>query len=40
MVKDGKTIKITRLKDYLEFKGREDLIERIVSKYKSREDKK
>ena len=29
-IKDDKTIKITRLKDYLEFKNREDLIEKIV----------
>lgn len=29
MVKDGKTIKITSLKDFLEFKGRKDLWEKI-----------
>ncbi|MEO0075592.1 MAG: type II restriction endonuclease [candidate division WOR-3 bacterium] len=32
MVKKGKTIKITCLKDFLEFKGRTDLWDRIVSK--------
>ncbi len=32
MVKDGKTLKITKLKDFLEFKGRIDLWENIVSK--------
>ncbi len=32
MVKDGKPIKITTLKDFLEFKGRSDLWDKIVSK--------
>ena len=32
MLKDGKTIKITTLKDFLEFKGRTDLWDKIVSK--------
>jgi hypothetical protein len=32
MIKDGKTIKITSLKDFLEFKGRNDLLDKIVSK--------
>ncbi len=32
MIKDGKPIKITTLKDFLEFKGRNDLFEKIVSK--------
>jgi len=32
MVKDGKTIKITSLKDFLEFKGRTDLWDKIVSR--------
>lgn len=32
MVKDGKTIKITNLKDFLEFKGRIDLLDKIVVK--------
>ena len=32
MLKDGKTTKITTLKDFLEFKGRADLLDKIVSK--------
>ncbi len=32
MLKDGKTLKITTLKDFLEFKGRTDLWDKIVSK--------
>ena len=32
MVKDGKTKKITKLKDFLAFKGRNDLFEKIVNK--------
>lgn len=32
MLKEGKTIKITTLKDFLEFKGRTDLWDKIVSK--------
>jgi hypothetical protein len=32
MVKDGKPLKITTLKDYLEFKGRSDLWKKIVTK--------
>ncbi|MEO8149334.1 MAG: type II restriction endonuclease [Bacteroidia bacterium] len=32
MVKDGKAKKITKLKDFLEFKGRNDLLEKIVTK--------
>jgi len=32
MVKDGKTIKITKLKDFLEFKGRTDLFKKIYNK--------
>lgn len=32
MVKEGKPIKITKLKDFLEFKGRQDLWKHIVSK--------
>jgi len=32
MVKDGKPTKITTLKDFLEFKGRTDLWNKIVSK--------
>ncbi|MDR1259146.1 MAG: EcoRV family type II restriction endonuclease [Tannerellaceae bacterium] len=33
MLKDGKTVKITNLKDFLEFKGRTDLFAKIVKKY-------
>lgn len=32
MIKDGKATKITTLKDFLEFKGRTDLLDKIVSK--------
>lgn len=32
MIKLGKTVKITNLKDFLEFKGRTDLIEKIVKR--------
>jgi hypothetical protein len=32
MIKGGKSYKITNLKDFLEFKGRHDLMERIVVK--------
>lgn len=32
MLKDGKLVKITKLKDFLEFKGRQDLWEQIVAK--------
>lgn len=32
MIKDGKASKITTLKDFLEFKGRNDLLNKIVSK--------
>jgi len=32
MVKDGKPVKITRLRDFLEFKGRQDLWEQIVKR--------
>lgn len=38
MVKDGKPVKITKLKDFLEFKGREDLLEKIVSKANKKTD--
>jgi len=31
-VKEGKTVKITKLRDFLEFKGRNDLIEKITEK--------
>lgn len=32
MIKDGKTTKITNLKDFLEFKGRTDLWDKIVTR--------
>jgi hypothetical protein len=32
MIRDGQPIKITTLKDFLEFKGRSDLWEKIVSR--------
>lgn len=34
MIKDGKPTKITTLKDFLEFKGRKDLVAKIVAKTK------
>lgn len=40
MVKDGKTKKITKLKDFLEFKGRTDLIEKIVMKQTKKKKRK
>lgn len=33
MLKDRKTVKITSLKDFLVFKGRTDLLDKIVKKY-------
>lgn len=39
MIKNGKTIKITSLKDFLEFKGRSDLWNRIVSKNSEKKTK-
>jgi hypothetical protein len=39
MVKDGKPIKITTLKDFLEFKGRTDLWNKIVSKTSNKKTK-
>ncbi|MDR2408312.1 MAG: EcoRV family type II restriction endonuclease [Bacteroidales bacterium] len=33
MIKDGKTVKIIHLRDFLEFKGRTDLLEKITKKY-------
>jgi hypothetical protein len=39
MVKDGKPIKITTLKDFLEFKGRTDLWNKIVSKISNKKRK-
>lgn len=40
MVKDGKTKKITKLKDYLEFKGRTDLVQKIVTKQTKKKNSK
>lgn len=39
MVKDGKPVKITTLKDFLEFKGRTELWERIVAKTSNKKSK-
>jgi hypothetical protein len=39
MVKDGKPTKITTLKDFLEFKGRTDLWDKIVSKTSNKKTK-
>jgi len=39
MIKDGKATKITTLKDFLEFKGRNDLLEKIVSKTSNKKTK-
>jgi hypothetical protein len=33
MLKNGKTIKITNLRDFLEFKGRTDLLDKLIKKY-------
>lgn len=40
MVKDGKPKKITTLKDFLEFKGRTDLLDKIVSRKTFKKDTK
>ena len=40
MVKDGKPTKITTLKDFLEFKGRTDLLDKIVSRVTYKKDTK
>lgn len=32
MIKNGKTIKVSSIWDYLEFKGRKDLFKKVVSK--------
>jgi hypothetical protein len=39
MIRHGKTLKITTLKDFLEFKGRNDLLDKIVSKSSNKKDK-
>lgn len=38
MIRDGKTVKITSLKDFLEFKGRTDLWDKIVYKTLSKKE--
>lgn len=38
MVKDGKVTKITTLKNFLEFKGRNDLLDKIVNKTTNKKD--
>jgi hypothetical protein len=40
MVKDGKPSKITTLRDFLEFKGRQDLLDKIVSRTTYKKDTK
>jgi Restriction endonuclease EcoRV len=40
MIKDGKTVKITKLKDFLEFKGRKDLLGKLVIKNTKKKGKK
>jgi len=40
MLKDGKTIKITNIWDFLEFKGRTDLVDKVVAKGAKRRKKK
>ena len=39
MIKDGKATKITTLRDFLEFKGRNDLLDKIVSKTTNKKTK-
>lgn len=39
MLKDGKTTKITTLKDFLEFKGRKDLLDKIVTRISKKDVK-
>ena len=39
MVKDGKATKITTLKDFLEFKGKADLWDKIVSRSSKKKPK-
>ncbi len=40
MIKDGKTIKITNIWDFLEFKGRTDLFDKVVAKHAKKRTKK
>ena len=39
MIKDGKSVKITNIWDFLEFKGRTDLFDKVVSKGAKRRTK-
>ncbi|MEK6790286.1 MAG: type II restriction endonuclease, partial [Deltaproteobacteria bacterium] len=39
MIKDGKPVKISTLKDFLEFKGKTDLWEKIVAKNSNKKTK-
>jgi hypothetical protein len=40
MIKDGKSVKVTSIWDFLEFKGRADLVEKVVAKGAKRKPKK
>lgn len=40
MIKDGKTVKVTNIWDFLEFKGRTDLVDKVVAKGAKRKQKK
>lgn len=40
MIKDGKTVKVTNIWDFLEFKGRADLVDKVVAKGAKRKQKK
>jgi hypothetical protein len=40
MIKDGKSVKVTSIWDFLEFKGRTDLIDKVVAKGAKRKPKK
>ncbi|TXB61804.1 type II restriction endonuclease [Phaeodactylibacter luteus] len=40
MIKDGKTVKVTNIWDFLEFKGRTDLVDKVVAKGAKRKPKK
>jgi len=40
MIKDGKSVKVTSIWDFLEFKGRADLVDKVVAKGAKRKSKK
>ena len=40
MIKDGKSVKVTSIWDFLEFKGRTDLVDKVVAKGAKRKPKK